>query len=202
AAGALRREYSHPHKNLPLDRIDERVRPCEPGEYPLIEPPEPGKLQKLRLGQIEDESGDAETEQLRKDEHGRRRDPFAFRQQPEFEELQRQQEDERHREDDQGRGRREVADRVRDPLLEPLKWNARDDPGDERRKVLPQPSLKEEHHREEDQETTFDGAHLPKPFTSGSARRFHLCRENVFQERWIAGSSPTMTVKYRRRLMF
>jgi hypothetical protein len=120
-----------------LDRIDQLVRPSEPCDHALVEPPEPFQLQQLRPRQVEDERRHAETHHLGEREHAEH---------PETEKFQRKQEHHRHDEHDQGRGRRQVLD----PDLDLAQWDVGDYPPDYRRKVLPQSRLKQEDEGEQD----------------------------------------------------
>ena len=133
----------------PLDRVDQLVRPVEPRQHVLVEPAEPGQLQQLGLGHLEHEGGDGDADELGQHQDDAGGDPLLVRQQPEAEQLERKQHAKRHDEHDQRGGRRQLANGAGEPGLDRPQRDARDDPGDDRLEMVPQPRLDQEDDRKQ-----------------------------------------------------
>ncbi|HWS67950.1 MAG TPA: hypothetical protein VN325_34700 [Steroidobacteraceae bacterium] len=110
----------------------------------FIKAPKPGHLQKLVLGHLEYECGDTEADEFRQHQNRNRRNPLAVREEPEFKEFERQQDNERNDENDEGCLRRQTIDQPDKRRLDPPPRDNGDNAPDDRRKAVPQPCLEEE----------------------------------------------------------
>src|SRR3954451_12190225 len=77
-----------------------------------------------------------------------------MRQELDFKEFERQQQDERHDEDDQRCRRRQSFDPEREPALDGIERQPRHSPRHHRRELFPQPSLEQEDDDEQDKKRT------------------------------------------------
>ena len=82
-----------------------------------------------------------------------------MRQHPQAEKLERQEQEHRHDEDDQRGGGRQALDPGREPRLDGAQRNARNDPGNDRGEMVPQPRLEQEDEGQQDQERAKQAAH-------------------------------------------
>src|SRR5262249_5509416 len=84
---------------------------------------------------------------------------MAARERPQREKLEGQQQQHRQNEDAKSRSRRQSLDADGDLRLESLERDARDDPGHDRRKMPPQPCLKQKDERKRNKEEAEQAAH-------------------------------------------
>ncbi len=137
-AAANRPQFAPPPRaHLVLDRINQRMRAREPCEHMRVEPAEPGQLQQLRPGHVENKRGDAHAQHLGKRERPHGAEPGAARQHPQPEEFQWQQQRNRNEKYEQRRVRRQASDRGGDTRSQRRPGNKVDDPGDDRAQMLP-----------------------------------------------------------------
>src|SRR5580704_4570625 len=102
-----------------------------------VKPPEPGEFQQLVFGYLEDECGDAEPQELRYDQHDNGAEPIALGEEPEFQDLERQQREKWNDEDDERRRGRQTIDEAHQGRLDETPWNDADDAGDDWCKPIP-----------------------------------------------------------------
>src|SRR6266852_7699147 len=142
------------------DRRDLLVRPLARPLEEFIKAPKPGHLQKLVLGRLEYERGDAEADELCQHQNRNRRNPLAVGQEPEFKEFERQQEDEGNDENHEGCLRRQAIDQPDERRPDPSPRDDGDDAPDDWRKAVPQPCLEEEQQGKNDPERTRKTFHV------------------------------------------
>src|SRR5260370_9124580 len=123
------------------DRDNLFVRPLERPQEEFIKATKPSHVQKFGLGHLEYECGDTEADEFRQHQNRNCRNPLAVRQEPEFEEFERQQENERNDENHKGCLRRQTIDQPDERRLDPSPRYSGDNAPDERRKAVPPPCL-------------------------------------------------------------
>src|SRR5258708_28912140 len=142
------------------DRHDLFVCPVACPQEEFINAPKPSHLQKFIPGRLEYEGGDTEANELRQHQNRNRRNPLAVRQEPEFKEFERQQENERNDENHKGCLRRQTIDQPDKRRLDPSPRDNGDEAPDDWRKAVPQPCLEEEQQGKNDPERTRQTFHL------------------------------------------
>ena len=151
-AGALRLQEPDELLHAGADRLGLRMRPGARPYEPGVDAAEPRHLHQLVAGHVEDEGGDADAGQFDEEDHRGGAEPVARGEEIDFEEFQRQHRNQRHREHEQHRPGRQVRHQPGDGALERGERDERDQPGDDRLQVVPQPCFQEEQQSQQDPE--------------------------------------------------
>src|ERR1700716_2359927 len=133
-----------------FDGIDQRRGFCPQLYDEVIERFEPPHFKQFRPRDVEDESGDADAEEFREDNGEDGADPIFMGEQPEPDQLQREQRKHRQDESEQRHCRRQSIAPLSQPLLEGTQRNQRHEPRHDRLEVIPQPRLDQKDDRKQD----------------------------------------------------